>query len=212
MSVQLKRVGLDFDDPFVHLYPATRPTEEAGFSSIGHHGCFMSHRDVLRDAQAAGCKTILVLEDDLDFSPHFASDVSPVLEDLATQEWSHVRLGHYEQADEPGRRRVELIEPGRGFIATHCIAWRGEAIKQAADFLELVASRPPGHPDGGPMPIDGAFNTFVAQHPELEAYFAVPTLGQQRSSRSDITVSRWFDKVPVLRDLATALRGMLRRG
>ncbi|MEM1013793.1 MAG: glycosyltransferase family 25 protein [Planctomycetota bacterium] len=210
VSQQLARVGLAFDDGFVKRFDACKVDELAGFSSLGHRGCFTSHRDVLRHASAAGYERVWVLEDDCDFSRSFAEDVGPVLSALAATNWSHVRLGHYEHPT--GGPGIQRIEPGRNLIATHCIAWRGKPVLDAAaDFLDLLMSRPPGHPDGGPMPIDGAFNTLIAQRPDLEAFMAVPTLGIQRSSRSDITVSRWFDKVPVLRDLAGTARSLLKR-
>ena len=86
-------------------------------------------------------------------------------------------------------------------------------LPRLVDFLETVLRRPPGHPDGGPMHVDGAYCTFRNQNPEVITLVAHPNLGWQRRSRGDIT-PRWFDRVPVLRtliDLARAIPGRARR-
>ena len=207
---QLERVGLRFGDPFVTRFDARKPTHGGPFSNPGVYGCFQSHRDVLREAAEAGHDSVLVLEDDFDFSAEIGRIAGPVLGALAAKDWSHARLGHNEPRD--GAGGVERITSGLGMITLHCIGWRGRVITEAADFLDEVLGREPGDPAGGPQPVDGAFNTFIAQRPDLEAYLAVPTLGFQRSSRSDIAAGKWFDRLPVARSLAGAARSVLRRG
>ena len=58
-------------------------------------------------------------------------------------------------------------------------------------FMEELQQRPPGHPDGGPMHIDGAYSTFRVQNPDVVTLIASPNLGWQRSSRSDVTPNWW---------------------
>lgn len=72
-------------------------------------------------------------------------------------------------------------------------------------FLEKLQQRPPGHPDGGPMQIDGAYTTFRLQNPDVVTLIASPNLGLQQSSRSDIT-TKWFDQLPIVKQLATTVR------
>jgi hypothetical protein len=59
-------------------------------------------------------------------------------------------------------------------------------------FLEAGSTRPSGHPDGGPMHVDGSVNGFRAQNPEVRMQLSDPSLGHERSSPSDIHPS-WFD-------------------
>ena len=60
--------------------------------------------------------------------------------------------------------------------------------------------------NGGPMDIDGAYSTFRQLYPEIITLVANPSLGYQRSSRSDITPYRWFDKPGILRFLSSKMR------
>jgi glycosyl transferase, family 25 len=66
------------------------------------------------------------------------------------------------------------------------IGLQGTCIPMFAGFLRQVLDRPPGHPEGGPMHVDGAYTTFRRNHPEFMTLAAIPSLGHQRASRSDI--------------------------
>lgn len=55
------------------------------------------------------------------------------------------------------------------------------------------------------MSPDGVLNIFKWQHPTIVRLIAVPSFGNQRSSRSDIS-TQWFDQVPVLDFLAGLAR------
>jgi hypothetical protein len=74
----------------------------------------------------------------------------------------------------------------------------GEAIPEIIRRLKAILTRPPGHPLGGPMHVDGAYSTIRLQHPALITYAASPVLGYQRPSRTDIGDGKWFDRVPAL--------------
>jgi len=56
------------------------------------------------------------------------------------------------------------------------------------------------------MHVDGAYSTIRAQNPQLNTYAYSPTLGYQRSSRSDITSARFFDRTPGLQKPVRMLR------
>jgi hypothetical protein len=70
-----------------------------------------------------------------------------------------------------------------------------------------VQQRPGGHPDGGPMHIDGAYSFFRERNPDVMTLIACPNLGWQRSSRSDVFPNKWFDRWPVFRQLTGMARG-----
>lgn len=74
------------------------------------------------------------------------------------------------------------------------------------EFLELVLERPPGHPDGGPMYYDGALSTFQMQNRDINTYVVVPTLGYQRSSRSDLHPTSLLDELSLLTPFAKGVR------
>jgi len=58
-------------------------------------------------------------------------------------------------------------------------------------------------------PIDGLYVWLRRAHPELVTAFAI--LGVQPLSRTDTSVTRWFDRLPVIRDIAGSLRRVRRR-
>lgn len=95
-------------------------------------------------------------------------------------------------------------------MLAHFYGVNGRVLDRLVAFLELVMSRPPGHPDGGPMHVDGAFSTFRQQNPDVLTLAASPSLGWQRSSRSDIASNRWYDRTPVSRELVGLARRLSR--
>jgi hypothetical protein len=60
------------------------------------------------------------------------------------------------------------------------------------------------------MHVDGAYTWFRASHPEMRTWIAVPELGHQRQSRTDIHPLRWYDRWPVVRELAQWARRVRR--
>ncbi len=53
---------------------------------------------------------------------------------------------------------------------------------------------------------DGAITWFRTHSPDVVTWVANPNLGWQRSSRSDIYPNRWFDRVPLVRELVAGAR------
>jgi hypothetical protein len=85
----------------------------------------------------------------------------------------------------------------------------GWALPALVEGLERIASREFGHPDGGPMHVDGAYSTLRVQNENLRTLAFFPTMGYQRSSRSDI-YEQWFDGIQVLRPLVSVARKIKR--
>jgi hypothetical protein len=56
------------------------------------------------------------------------------------------------------------------------------------------------------MHLDGAYSTLRAQNHTLVTYAYFPALGYQRSSRTDVGVAKWFDRVGILSPLVDAAR------
>jgi hypothetical protein len=188
----------------IEIFPAIRPDEAGGFPSIGARGCFSSHVAILKQAKDKGLSNILIVEDDLEISPKLTTHQAVIVEQLSQQDWDFVYFGHLEEVEQ--KSPVGLVPFSGKMRTTHFYAVNGRIFDRLLRFLEELQQRPPGHPDGGPMHLDGAYSTFRAQNPDVVTLIASPNLGWQRSSRSDISPNPWLDGVPGLRQLAGAAR------
>jgi hypothetical protein len=202
MEAQLRLSGLSAD-----FFPASRPTETAGFPSIGARGCYLSHLAVLRDAAKRGCH-VMVMEDDLDFVPEFRSRWHKALADLETNPWSIFYPAHLLENTASG---VTEVASDTHLLCAHFVVFHRDAVATIVAGLERILARPPGHPDGGPMHVDGAYSTLRQQDPGLRTFICAPSLGHQRSSRSDIASNRFYDRIGLLQPVIGALRRLKRR-
>ena len=209
MAEQLERIGLGLQSEKVRLFEAIHPDDAGGFPSVGARGCFMSHLAVLRDATAAGLERILILEDDLNFSPDFMVRAPAIMVHAAAADCA-VFYGGYEIADLLAGAGKAIgcteIPPNVEVRTTHFLGFQSPAIEAAARYLSAMLAREPGHPDGGPMHVDGAYSWFRRANPQWRTFAAVPELGHQRASRTDIHDLRWFDKLPGIRNIVAGLR------
>lgn len=202
MLQELSRVGMGVDTAELEIFPAIKPATVEDFPSIGARGCFLSHLAILQAAQKAKLRQCLILEDDLAFSPLFVKHQAEILAQLDQQPWQMAYFGHVLPLAPRAKVTTAsdfIWQPTQAALqTTHFFAIKGEILSQLVAFLELVLSRPAGHPLGGPMHVDGAYSTFRAQHPHIQTLIANPCLGFQRSSASDVAGLKWFDQVPGL--------------
>ena len=204
MTAQLERLGAMA--PNVEFYNAQRPADAGGFPSLGARGCFDSHLSVLRSARDAKAGSLLILEDDLDFTRDGRKRLGDVLADLSTRPWDFFYGAHLLDAN--GRSGLAELAADEPVMTASCLAFSGDVIPPLVDFLEGVLTRPPGSADYGPMHVDGAYTVFRMLNPERRTSVAFPTLGRQRSSPSDITPgSMLLDRWGATRPLAALLRG-----
>lgn len=203
MTAQLQRLGgMPANSSF---FDAVRPTSPAEFPSIGARGCFESHLAVLREARDSGVKSLLVLEDDLDFTREGRRRIGPSLAQLAEAEWSFFYGAHVLTA--AGRSGLVRISPDEPMMTTSCVAFKGKVIPELVDFLEAMMLRPAGSPDYGPMHVDGAYSVFRKLHPSHPTLVMFPSLGRQRSSPSDVTPgSMLLDRWSATGSIASFLR------
>jgi hypothetical protein len=206
---QLRRVGLSYKHPQVRLFAAVRPEEPAGFPTLGARGCFLSHLIVLRNAVASTKKCVLICEDDLDFTSGIMHRIGSLSDELQRHDWSIFYGGYEGNLDgcAVGDQMVE-VNPNASLMCSHFYAVRGPALEELVAYLEAILLRSPGDPAGGPMHYDGALSRFRADFPNFVTLAASPPLGHQRSSRTDIHINRWFDRLPIARDGVNALRRM----
>lgn len=174
--------------PNMSFYDAHRPDDAGGFPSVGARGCFESHLGVLREAQDAGVRNLLILEDDVDFTRDGPRRLADFVPDLFGQRWDFFYGAHLLASN--GRKGLGQV-PGREPVATtSLVAIDGGIVQPLIEFLEGLLGRPAGSPDYGPMHVDGAYTVFRMLNPDRVTLAAFPPLARQRSSPSDVTPSR----------------------
>jgi glycosyl transferase family 25 len=199
MRGQLATVGLA-DDPRVAFFDAYRFNNPGIFRSAGSRGCFTSHSAIISLSATLG-ESVLILEDDCDFLPAARTYQSD-------GQWD-VFYGGYMASDMAKPQNCDII-------GSHFMGLSASAAKKAAAYFacypdpdfppdERSASEPGFNPNVRPG-TDGAYVWFRRAHPELRAEFSM--LSKQRSSRTDIGKLKWFDRAPVVRELAALARSL----
>ncbi len=183
MDRELAAVGLA-GDPRVAYFEAIRPDEAMDFTCVGAHGCFASHQRLLREAVAAG-ESILILEDDCSFAAGAADR-------YLAPGWD-IFYGGYTAAT-PDDLHVSDIQE------SHMMGFSRQGAERVSYYLEHLSY------EGTHPPIDAAYVWYRRANPHVVTKFAVPPLGVQRASRSDIANLKWFDRSPLTRSGASALR------
>jgi hypothetical protein len=209
MNAELTRAGLRADGKRIRYFRAVRPSEAGEFPSLGARGCFMSHLGIIREAIADDLDNILVMEDDLTVDLRVGALPDAMLNILRGADWDFAYLGHVEPiSSDTTPSWQETCAP---LATTHFYALNRRVLRPLRDHLEACLQRPSGHPLGSPMHVDGAYSLFRRQHPEFVTLIASPSLGGQRSSRSDIFPNKWYDRMPLTRQLAGFARGIKNR-
>jgi glycosyl transferase family 25 len=156
------------------------------------HGVFLGHLAILKEAAVMG-KSVLILEDDCDFADHIATYKT-------TEPWDIFYGGYY--AEQPEKLYESDI------IGAHMMGFTANAAEQVADYFTHL------NPEGKIAPIDGAYVWFRREKPWVKTVFAIPPIGNQRPSRTDIGNAAWFDRTPVVRDaveIARRVRNAVRK-
>jgi glycosyl transferase family 25 len=188
MEKELRRLGLE-NDPRVRFADGVIVEDKTPFRAPGEKGVFLAHLRILTDAAAAG-KSVLILEDDVDFTP-------------AAEQWNlppgtDIAYGGYYASDPANLERSDII-------GAHCMGFSAAAMKALVPFLEKLLKHE------SPPPIDGAYVWFRRQHEQFKTTFAIPHVAVQRPSRSDIAPAHSFDRVPLLRAPISVARGLKRK-
>jgi len=204
---ELQRIGLSVDGQHIRYFRAIRPESAGLFPSLGARGCFMSHLEILREAKRDGLDNILVMEDDLTMDPRLGLEQPEMLTRLQNGSWDILYLGHVESTPDAIERpalRISQIP----MATTHFYALNRQGIATLLEHLEACLTRLPGHPMGSPMHVDGAYSLLRSLQPGILTLMAVPSLGGQRSSRSDIYPNKWYDRAPMLKQMAAIARNI----
>jgi glycosyl transferase family 25 len=202
MENQLRRIGWSAE-----FSQSVKPSRLGGFPSFGARGCFLSHLDALQRGETTG-NHVLIMEDDLNFVSDFSPHWSKAVEALKTTDWSIFYPAHLLPRTSDG---LLMIDSEQGIRCAHFVVFHSVAVPRIIAGLQKILSRPAGHPLGGPMHVDGAYSTLRRQNPDLRTFIFSPSLGTQRSSRSDIADLRSFDRISFLEPLMIALRRIKQR-
>jgi glycosyl transferase, family 25 len=193
MSRQLSKIGWKSE-----FFSAMRPESSGDFSSIGARGCFLSHLSVLKTA-ATFDRHLVLMEDDLNFNDRFIELWSKALGSLPAAQIFYPAHG----TDGDG---VLQINHQIGLQGAHFMV----SNKRGHCFDYQSSRNDPGSSRGAPTrrPYARRWSLFhdQASNPDLRTYAFAPSLGYQRSSRSDIEGQKFFDRVAVMRPAISALR------
>ena len=204
----LARAGIQANDPKLRIFSAVRPNDKGDFPSIGARGCYMSHLGVLQAALAEGIENVLIIEDDLALEPAALRPQPQLVEVLRSGDWDFAYLGHVQNSDTPNGQPCWQTT-AQPLVCAHLLAFNKRVLPALVNYLETCLERPEGHPDGGPMHVDGAYTMFRKRNPETKTIICMPSLGNQRSSRSDIYSNRWFDRLPIFRQAVGLTRNII---
>lgn len=205
---ELSKAELPLTPNKIEIFSATRPESAERFPSIPVRGCFLSHLAILKQAKREGLANVLVIEDDLTIAKKFVPNQAAIVEQLTQSDWGFVYLGHTAEVSKDTPIKLQPFPADEWILTTHFYGVNSTIFDRLIDFLEEVQQRPADHPQGGATYPDWAYSYFRAQNPDVLTLIAAPNLGWQRSSRSDLHGTAWFDTTPVVRDLA----GVARRG
>ncbi len=189
----LARYGLSLEKLEVEVFDGLVFDEPNGFPSKGVRGCFTSHMTLMQECAASG-KSMLVLEDDIDFDFGRIAAFRKIVPDLQADDWDLVYLG-YVMPETRGPLRLERYSGGT--IGGHFYGVKPDFARAVADYMLSCTTRPPGDPIGGPMYRDASFSMFRGRNPEWVTKLAMPSLGGQSSSRSDLT-PKSYHKLPMV--------------
>ena len=140
----------------VLIWRASKFDSAAGFESIGARGCFHSHFACLKHLMTRP-QSGIILEDDNCFTSQLAR-LEPALSlALQSMPWDIVYFGHEMTGDierASGKTKsISLRRHSEEIRAMHFYGVHHSIVKRLVEFLEVLLTREPGDPRGGPMTI-----------------------------------------------------------
>jgi glycosyl transferase, family 25 len=193
------------------FFPAFRFDDSGGFLSPSLRGCFYSHLGCFQHAHKLNLQNILIFEDDIALSSSISRLTPKIIETIRKLDWDFLYFGHEQTGNfKRATRDTNCVkfEPWTFEILTaHFYAVNRRIIPRLIAHFERLAKGASGDNDFGPMPADGAFNTFRRHNGDVNTYVVNPKLGWQRSSRSDISPGR-MDRIRAIGPLVTAARSV----
>jgi hypothetical protein len=206
---EFARVGWPVGAGGVRIFAARRFSDRGGFPGIGERGAFFSHLGCLQDAVQRDSSHVMLLEDDISFASVLPRLTRSILQQLESIDWDFCYLGHENSGDiaraDSRTDEIKLVPFTADILGAHFLLINGRVVPRLVAHLERVANGVEGDQVFGPMPVDGAYNVFRRINADVRTLVAVPKLGWQRPSRSDIN-PRSFDNWPSMQFVMSAVR------
>lgn len=199
--------------------------DAGGFAKAGYRSNLDAHLEAARWARSSGQERVVVLEDDVAFNPAWSRWGPALLAQLDARSWDLASLGFL---DEWGEAPVTPDEAVEGSVApeapggvgwarfagrtngAHAYLLQRSVLDDWIDHLTTVLDGEPGDDLRGPMPSDGAINTFFWIEPDRIRLVATPNMAGTRKTRSDIDPGL-VDRIPLLGSVAEVGRRWYRR-
>lgn len=201
---ELNRIGISELGPKISFFDALRPPPAAP-GEPQPNGALLSHREAIRAAIRSGAQNLLILEDDIFFLQPEDARIDAVRAALARDPWDVIYFGYLEPT-ECALGEGPLAEWSGKVIGGHFCGMNRRFMERIVAFMDGF-----GRPDAmgeviNPTHRDGAFNIFVDKNQDIRRVLVRPCLAVQRSSRTDLHKNRFFDRTPILREIAGAMR------
>lgn len=208
LSRELAAIGVDITGPTVYLPPPPRPQEANGFHSIGVYSNFIRHLGILKECQKDGVERVWILEDDAIFRRQLRreDEQEKIIKRLEQDDWDLCYIGHAIEREILRSYPTGLVPYKDRFHYAHCYCVHARVLPQLVDYFEETLLNPPGHPRGGRLFIDGAYNLFRHFHPEVVCLVSNPNLSSQKGSPSSLATSNWYDRTAAAKPLVAAGR------
>jgi len=208
LSHELAAIGIDIKGSKVRLPVPPRPLELNGFPSLGVHGNFLSHLEILKECLRDKVEKVWILEDDAIFRRRLRREnaQNALIQQLKKNDWDLCYIGHAIEQNALRSYPTGLVPFTGQFIWAHCYCVHARVLPQLVQYFEETLRNPPGHPRGGCLYIDGAFDLFRRFHPEAVCLVSNPNLSSQKGSPSSLASRSWYDRVSVAKPLVTASR------
>jgi len=208
LSQELAAIGVDIKGSKVYLPPPPRPIEANGFPSIGVYSNFIRHLGILKECLEDGIERVWILEDDAIFRRRLRreDEQEKIIKRLEKDDWDLCYIGHAIERDTLRSYPTGLVPFKGDFLYAHCYCVNARVLPQLVQYFEETLLNSPGHPRGGRLYIDGAFNLFRRFHPEVFCLVSNPNLSGQKGSPSSLATSNWYDRAASARPFVTAGR------
>ena len=203
---EFRRIGITVPGEKVQFYTASRPLDKGGFMDIGTRGAFESHKRILESAINDDLRNVIIFEDDICFRRVGEDFERALLAQLANTDWDVIFFGYIVPDEE--RLSGPLVRWTGDILGAHFYAVNGKFMPRMLRYLNECELRPRDHPEGGPMPIDGAYNHIRYVAPDINLFLAFPYLAYQRSSRTDIAKAHILDDVGWLKPVMRGARAV----
>jgi hypothetical protein len=201
---EFRRMGINIPNDKVLFYDAARPSEAGVFQNIGIRGAFISHRNILEVARRDNLRNVLIFEDDVSFRRTSEQLINTIVARLSEEDWDVVYFGYAQPPD--GSVHEPLSVWHGDVLGAHFYGVNGRFISGMLQYLRECELRPRHHPHGGPMPLDGAYNHVRHIMPDVKLLLPSRSLAYQRSSRTDISPVKFFDRTLYLNPIVASFR------